>query len=92
MPKGEMSIFVEAIKTCKSKMYKLYNDLECKFKGEAFNGFHNLLKGKHEGLPLIFTKSPLADVDLCATKFNGHTIWVHYWQQTIGVGLLMNLT
>jgi hypothetical protein len=40
-------------------MYKLYNDLECKFKGEAFNGFHNLLESKHEELPLIFTKSPL---------------------------------
>jgi hypothetical protein len=73
-------------------MYKLYNDLECKFKGKAFNGFHNLLEGKHEGLPLIFTKSPLGDVDLCAIKFNGHTIWVHSWQQTIGIVLLVNLT
>jgi len=35
--------FVEAIKMCKSKMYELYNDLGCKFKGETFNGFHNLL-------------------------------------------------
>lgn len=72
-------------------MYKLYNDLECKFKGEAFNGFH-LLEGKHEGLFLIFIKSPLGDVDLYAIKFNGHTIWVHSWQQTIGVALLVNLT
>jgi hypothetical protein len=72
-------------------MYKLYNDLECKFKGEAFNGFH-LLEGKHEGLSLIFIKSPLGDVDLYAIKFNRHTIWVHSWQQTIGVALLVNLT
>ncbi len=60
--------FVEAIKMCKSKMckskmYQLYNDLECKFKDEVFNGFHKFLDGKHEVLPLIFTKSPLGDDD-----------------------------
>ncbi len=55
--------FIEAIKMCKSKMYKLYNDLGCKFKGETFNGFHNLLLNKHEGLFFIFIKSLLDDDD-----------------------------
>ncbi len=55
--------FVETIKMCKSKMYELYNDLECKFKDEVFNGFHIFLDGKHEVLPMIFTKSPLGDDD-----------------------------
>ncbi len=35
--------FVEAIKMYKSKIYELYNDLECKFKVQTFNGFYNLL-------------------------------------------------
>ncbi len=77
---------------CKSKMYKPYNDLECKFKDEVFNGFHKFSDGKHEVLPLIFTKSPSSDDDQCATKFNDHTIWVHYWQQTTRVVLLVNPT
>jgi hypothetical protein len=55
--------FVEAIKMCKSKVYKLYNDLECKFKDEVFNGFQIFLDDKHEVLPLIFTKSPSGDND-----------------------------
>jgi hypothetical protein len=44
-------------------MYKPYNDLECKFKDEVFNGFHKFSDGKHEVLPLIFTKSPSSDDD-----------------------------
>jgi hypothetical protein len=44
-------------------MYELYSDLECKFKDEIFNGFHKILDGKHEVLPLIFTKSPSSDND-----------------------------
>jgi hypothetical protein len=44
-------------------VYKLYNDLECKFKDEVFNGFQIFLDDKHEVLPLIFTKSPSCDND-----------------------------
>ncbi len=50
--------FVEAIKMCKSKMYELYNDLECKFKDEVFNGFHRFLDGKHEVFAFDFHKIP----------------------------------
>ncbi len=71
--------FVKTIKMCRSKMYELYNDPKCKFKGEVFNGVHNFLEGKHEGLPLIFTKPPSCDDDWCTTKFNGHIDWVHFW-------------
>jgi hypothetical protein len=46
--------FVEAIKMCKVKLYELYINHECKFKDEAFNAFHSLLVGKHDGLPLLF--------------------------------------
>ncbi len=71
--------FVEAIKMCKDKLYVLYNDLEYKFKDEDFNAFHNLLVGKHDGMPLLFIKSPTIDDDWYVTKFNGHTILVHFW-------------
>jgi hypothetical protein len=55
--------FVEAIKMCKVKLYELYIDHECKFKDEAFNAFHSLLVGKHDGLPLFFIKSLSIDDD-----------------------------
>jgi hypothetical protein len=72
--------FVEAIKMCKDKLYVLYNDLECKFKDEAFNAFHSLLVGKHDGMPLLFINgSPTIDDDWYVTKFNGHTILVYFW-------------
>jgi hypothetical protein len=77
---------------CKDKLYELYNDLECKFKDETFNAFHSLLVGKHDGLPLLFIKPPTIDDDWCVTKFNGHTILVHFWDKIVGVVLLMNLT
>jgi hypothetical protein len=72
-----ISMILLKLLMCRSKMYKLYNDPKCKFKGEVFNGFHNLLDGKHEGLPLIFTKFPSCDDDWYTTKFNGHIVWVH---------------
>jgi hypothetical protein len=64
----------------------------CKFKDEAFNAFHSLLVGKHDGLPFLFIKSPTINDDQHVTKFNGHTTLVHSWDQTIGVVLPMNPT
>jgi hypothetical protein len=77
---------------CRTKLYELYIDPKCKFKDEAFNGFHSLLVGKHDGLPLLFIKSPAIDDDWCATKFNGHILLVHFWDQTARVALLVNPT
>jgi hypothetical protein len=84
--------FVEAIKMCKVKLYELYIDHECKFKDEVFNAFHSLLILKHDGLPLLFIKSLTIDDDWCATKFNGHTTLVHFWDQIVGVILPLNLS
>ncbi len=84
--------FVEAIKMCKVKLYELYIDHECKFKDEVFSAFHSLLARKHDGLPLLFIKSPTIDDDWCVTKFNGHTTLVHIWDQIVSVVLLVNLT
>jgi hypothetical protein len=55
--------FVEAIKMCRTKLYELYIDLKCKFKDEVFNVFHILLARKHDGLLLLFIKSPTIDDD-----------------------------
>jgi len=77
---------------CRVKLYELYIDPKCKFKDEAFNAFHSLLVGKHDGLPLPFINSPTIDDDWCATKFNGHIFLVHSWDQTVGVALPMNPT
>ncbi len=55
--------FVEAIKMRKYELYEFYNTLECKFRDEAFNAFHDLLVGKHDGLSLVFIKSPTTDDD-----------------------------
>jgi hypothetical protein len=38
--------FVEAIRIRKYELYELYNNLECKFKDEAFNAFHDLFGWK----------------------------------------------
>jgi len=54
--------FVEAIRMHKYELYELYNTLECKFRDEAFNAFHDLLVGKHDG-SLVFIKSPTIDDD-----------------------------
>jgi hypothetical protein len=35
----------------------------CKFKDEAFNRFHSLLVGNHDGLHVSFVKSPIGDND-----------------------------
>ncbi len=42
----------------KYELYELYNTLECKLRDEAFNAFHDFLVGKHDGLSLVFIKSP----------------------------------
>jgi hypothetical protein len=55
--------FVEVIRMCIVKLYELYIDLECKFKDETFNAFHSLLARKHDGLFLLFIKSPTIDDD-----------------------------
>ncbi len=51
--------FVEAIKMCKSKMYKLYNALNASSKMKL----SRFLDGKHEVLLLIFIESPSSDDD-----------------------------
>jgi hypothetical protein len=51
--------FVEVIKMCKFKLYKLYHDPKCKFGGEAFNTFHSLLIGNDDGFPLTLLNHPL---------------------------------
>jgi hypothetical protein len=55
--------FVEAIRMCKYELYELYNNRECKFRDETFNAFHDLLVGKHDGLFLVFIKSPTTNDD-----------------------------
>jgi hypothetical protein len=48
---------------CRAKLYELYIDPKCKFKDEAFNAFHILWVGKHDGLLLPFIKSLTIDDD-----------------------------
>jgi hypothetical protein len=84
--------FVEVIKMCKFKLYKLYHDPKCKFGGEAFNTFHSLLIGNDDGFPLIFVKSPIDDDDWCITRFNSHQVLDHSWEQITRVALPMNPT
>jgi hypothetical protein len=45
------------------KLDQFYNDLQCKFKDEAFIRFHDLLVGNHDGLHVSFVKSPIGDND-----------------------------
>jgi hypothetical protein len=55
--------FVEAIRMRKYELYELYNNIECKFRDETFNAFHDLLVRKHGGSSLVFIKSPTIDDD-----------------------------
>ncbi len=72
--------FIEAIWMCKCKLYQFYNDLKCQFKVEAFIKFHSLLVGNHDGLDVIFVKSPIDDNDWCDARYNGHQALVHSWE------------
>jgi len=42
---------------------KVATNIECKFRDETFNAFDDFLVGKHDGLSLVFIKSPTINDD-----------------------------
>jgi hypothetical protein len=55
--------FVETIRKCKFKLYKMCIDFEYKFNDEVFKTFHSFLAKNHDELALIFVESPTCDDD-----------------------------
>jgi hypothetical protein len=63
--------FVETIRMCKFKLYKMCNVFEYKLNDEVFKTFHSFLAKNHDERALIFVKSPTCSVlqSSMVTKF-----------------------